>query len=298
MIDSLSIQNFESHKHTVLDFDKGINIIIGQSDSGKSAILRALDWVVNNNPSGDAFRSHWGGETEVRIALDDTQIHRVKGKENRYLFDVADFKSFGQGVPEDIKKTLNFSPLNMAEQFDSPFLLAVSGGEVAKYLNKIVNLSDIDRAQTNIKRTIKEENRALSNAVDLLTEEEIKLKDLEWVEQVEGELAGLEQFQGALTQKGFRIHRLTTAIETIETIDKQIEEGSKLLQYEDEIDKLLKEHKGLKKKRKRIDKLKTNIKNIENIEEEIVVLETTIKKEEKLFNKLMPDVCPLCERGK
>jgi len=47
MINSLTIQNFQSHKNTTLEFDNGINIIIGQSDSGKTAIIRALNWVIN-----------------------------------------------------------------------------------------------------------------------------------------------------------------------------------------------------------------------------------------------------------
>jgi exonuclease SbcC len=71
MIDSLSIQNFQSHEKTELEFDEGINIIIGQSDSGKSAILRALNWVVNNKPNGEAFKSNWGGDTKVKIIIEE-----------------------------------------------------------------------------------------------------------------------------------------------------------------------------------------------------------------------------------
>ena len=48
MIKSLHIQNFQSHKKTTLKFHKGINVVIGQSDSGKSAIIRALNWTINN----------------------------------------------------------------------------------------------------------------------------------------------------------------------------------------------------------------------------------------------------------
>jgi len=71
MIKQLTIKNFQSHKKTKLEFSDGVNIIIGQSDSGKTAIIRALNWVVNNKPSGDSFRSHWGGDTNVEITMED-----------------------------------------------------------------------------------------------------------------------------------------------------------------------------------------------------------------------------------
>ena len=61
MIQSLQINNFQSHKYSVMELHKGVNVIIGPSDSGKTTILRALRWLVWNRPSGDAFRSDWGG---------------------------------------------------------------------------------------------------------------------------------------------------------------------------------------------------------------------------------------------
>jgi len=56
MIKYLQIQNFQSHKDSLLEFDPGVNVIVGSSDSGKTAVIRALRWLVWNRPSGDAFR--------------------------------------------------------------------------------------------------------------------------------------------------------------------------------------------------------------------------------------------------
>ncbi|MCK9524299.1 MAG: AAA family ATPase, partial [Limnochordia bacterium] len=39
MIEKLTLKNFQSHKHSELEFAPGLNAIIGQSDSGKSALL-------------------------------------------------------------------------------------------------------------------------------------------------------------------------------------------------------------------------------------------------------------------
>jgi len=48
MLKKISIQNFQSHKKTELDLVDGINVIYGLSQSGKSAILRALNWIIFN----------------------------------------------------------------------------------------------------------------------------------------------------------------------------------------------------------------------------------------------------------
>ena len=84
MIQSLKIINFQSHEDSTLDFVPGVNMILGASDSGKSAIIRALKWLVWNRPNGDAYRSNWGGETSVQAFFDGFGVERSKDKENMY----------------------------------------------------------------------------------------------------------------------------------------------------------------------------------------------------------------------
>lgn len=50
----LRIQNFQAHKDTTIEFDR-IATIVGPSDIGKSAVLRALKWVAKNEPKGISF---------------------------------------------------------------------------------------------------------------------------------------------------------------------------------------------------------------------------------------------------
>jgi exonuclease SbcC len=52
MITQLNITNFQSHVKSVLKLSPGINVICGPSDSGKSAIIRGLRWVIENQPTG------------------------------------------------------------------------------------------------------------------------------------------------------------------------------------------------------------------------------------------------------
>ncbi|WP_035425703.1 AAA family ATPase, partial [Halalkalibacterium ligniniphilum] len=54
-INTVRLENFQSHLDTSIDFSTGLNVIVGQSDSGKTSILRAIRWVLYNQPRGTDF---------------------------------------------------------------------------------------------------------------------------------------------------------------------------------------------------------------------------------------------------
>ena len=306
MINSLTIQNFQSHKNTTLEFDNGINIIIGQSDSGKTAIIRALNWVINNRPTGEAFRSSWGGGTDVNLWVDKQAIRRGKGKTNFYnlqnLTSVAGegdekFLSFGQDVPDEIKNLVNFSSLNLQGQFDSPFLLAMSGGEVARYLNKIVYLDTIDTSLSNIGKTLRKEKTDISYAHTSLNEAIEKEKEFSWIDKVEGCLVKLEIADNVLKCKEQKMSMLEAIINDIEWLDEETEKISKLTQHEDAVNKLITHSERSKTNSNKVEKLGEMVSNVSLVEESIERLTHKIKLWQRQFNKFMPDICPLCGRG-
>lgn len=153
MIEKLVIQNLLSHKHTILHFGSGVNWVVGVTDSGKSAIVRALRWVLKNQPSGFAFRSRWAKKekTVVTCKFDDAVIVRSRGtSENSYTLNGETLMSFGTEPPEVVADVVNMDDTNIQRQGDQPFLLSMSPPEVARFLNNIANLSDIDEAHTRV----------------------------------------------------------------------------------------------------------------------------------------------------
>ncbi len=298
MIKRLNISNFQSHKNSELEFDEGINIIIGQSDSGKSAILRALRWVVDNTPSGDSFRSTWGGNTKVELSLDeDKVVGRSKTKTtNQYDIKNAILTSFNQGVPEEIKSILNFSSLNLQSQFDSPFLLAMSGGEVARYLNKIVHLDKIDLSLSNIGKTLRKEQTDLKYTEKEYDTAKEKEKEFDWIDGAEGCLVKLEIFEGVIRNKKNRYASLHLLCTGLEEYDNEIKEVSQLTQYEGEVNKLMVDRLNLDMKKKRYSQMNSQVDNLECIQAEIEGLEDLLPVWQERFEKLMPkdSICPLC----
>ena len=189
MIQRLHITNFQSHENTELDFHKGVNIIVGTSDSGKSAIIRALRWLVWNRPSGEAFRSHWGGPTKVIVDTDEAIVSRLRDKENQYALGDTHFNAVRTDVPEEIQKALNMTELNLQTQLEMPFLLAMSPGEVASYFNDIAGLSKIDTSLQYINRSISQFQNTLKFKESEKEKKEESLKSFEHLEKFE---AGVE----------------------------------------------------------------------------------------------------------
>ncbi len=147
MLQKIEINNFQSHKNSVLEFDKGVNIIVGTSDSGKSSIMRAINKVLRNRPLGDGFCSYWGGKTSILLQTENVEIEWTKSNPDAYRLNDTEFKAFGTDVPEEIKQELNMDLVNIQNQHDSSFLISKSPGEVAQHFNKIAHLENINIAQ-------------------------------------------------------------------------------------------------------------------------------------------------------
>lgn len=245
MIQQIEIKNFQSHKQTVLNLSAGVNLIIGKSDSGKTAILRALNWLINNKPAGDSFRSSWGGTTQVDIVTaEDDMIQRIKSdKESIYAAGEDTFKAFGQGVPDEISKLLNISSLNIQYQMDSPFLLSESSGEVARYFNRIVNLEAIDESLKKAHSKLTSTGQEITFNEKELEKEQQKFDSYEWVLKAEKEFDPLydqskkveeikevyEELQNCISiitnaQKSLSEINFTAAEKELATIEKQQQE--------------------------------------------------------------------------
>ena len=141
----LVIENFQSHERTEITFSEGLNVFVGPSDSGKSAILRALRWVLYNQPRGSDFIRTGASRCRVTLILSDgTQIVRERSSSvNRYLIRDPEgnervFEGFGSDVPDEVLEAHGMVPLQLDEdreltvqigqQLEGPFLLSESGG--------------------------------------------------------------------------------------------------------------------------------------------------------------------------
>ena len=233
MLTSLHITNFQSHKESHLEFDPGVNVIIGESDSGKTAILRALRWVLTNRPGGYSFRSSWGGDTSIGIWTENALVVREKtGTNNIYRLNDTEFKAFGTEVPEEIQNALNMNEINVQNQLDLPFLLRDSPGQVAAHFNKIAHLDAIDKSMQLIEKWTRALNQQLKDhEIDLLTSQD-QLTTYSYLPEMEKAIEAAEWVEKQQIETSRKLVKLSALIFSIQQTESKIEKHQHLLSFE------------------------------------------------------------------
>ena len=287
MIQKLSIENFQSHKNTQLVFDPGVNVIVGASDSGKTAIIRALRWVTWNRPSGDSFRSSWGGDTRVEVSLDNTSVIRKKGTGNEYEANDIRFQAFGADVPEEVRSILNLNEINLQSQFDQPFLLTSSPGEVANHFNKIAHLDKINTSIKLVQRWSGEIEQSIKTDSRLLQKAEEDLEEFTFLAKAEIELEVLEHMQSELTQFTNAKVRLQQIIKSVHQTKELIESKSELIPAETIVQSLLVLYEQKEQLQKQLITLNKIISDHTILENNISVKSKILKAEKSVGNLLL-----------
>lgn len=233
MISSIEIENFQSHKTTILDFHEGVNIIKGRSHSGKSSVIRALKWALLNRPVGFHFKSHFSGKkelTSVAIEFDDGGwVKRTKGTGvNQYEGEgIKDkLEAIRSDVPDEISQITRMDTINVLEQGDPYFMLQETPGKVAKMLNTIVGLDVIDETMTKINSIISTASAKVKYMENDIFKVESHLESLTYLDDVKplvDEIAKLitkyESFQQAINSLRNKIKELESIETTIEELD-------------------------------------------------------------------------------
>lgn len=124
-IRKIVIKNFQSHKDTEINLDDYV-IIHGATNSGKSAIIRAIKWCLYNEapPEGAELTRFGEKDTEVSLYFNDGKVisRKRSGKLNEYILYDEDgvattYTGFGRGP---LKEVLDFHGMYQANLFGDP----------------------------------------------------------------------------------------------------------------------------------------------------------------------------------
>lgn len=191
MLEKLIIDGFQSHTHTVLEFDAKSNVVKGDNGSGKSAIRRALLWVLTNKPVGTAFINWEYMDNEpcsVTVHYNNHIVSRRRsrdGKINEYVVDGDVLTAFGVSVPQPVLDIFALDDTNIELQHSALFMLSESAPEMARRLNKLTNLEDIDKAYASIRKRKLEAGRKAKDEEERLKKVNEQLADYDWVAEAE-----------------------------------------------------------------------------------------------------------------
>jgi exonuclease SbcC len=283
ILHKLEIKNFQSHLNTILEFAPGLNAIIGASDSGKSAIIRALRWAVWNKPLGEEFVSWLGnGETQARLIFEGADIVRsqLKGVNAYYLND-EELKAFGASVPEEIAQALNIDKINLQQQHARPFLLDDTSGEVARHFNRIAHLDSIDTSLKNLQKGHRSVKQAIQSGKEHLLALQTQLVEYKNLEILETEVVAAEKYDRQFTEVLQRIGRLSRLLEENSRIQTQFENLNSVLRFESEAQELQRNYEEYTKTQDRVARLDRLVRQIMIIDQELLEIKAVPLQDKK-----------------
>jgi exonuclease SbcC len=256
------LKNFQIHIDTPIELTDGINVIVGPTDHGKSSIYRAAKSLFLNNIKLDRKITHGlkNGVCEIEARGEFGKIKRIKGKsKNFYYLNKEELKGFGQGSVSDVLKFTKVTDINFQSQHDSPFLLGASGGEVAKYLNKIINLEVIDTTLSNLKSAEEDATRKVKSYGEQEQEKLQELKAFDNLNELEDDLTVIEEIQQELEE-----------LEDIVDLNRLVDRLADALDILDVLDEAnFNEISGTKLKLDELDQLESEIEELEELSEEV-----------------------------
>ncbi len=165
MIKRLELTDFESHKHTVIEnFSDGLNLLVGDSNSGKSSLLRAIKLAAYNMYDPGCVRI---GATKcvVRVDTDKGYVKVVRGpKVNEWEVckngeQPIKFQKVGKNIVPLASEVMGLKlvtlgdvefPVNVMSQLESHFMLSgvgdknATGSMRAQIVDEISGLSGFE----------------------------------------------------------------------------------------------------------------------------------------------------------
>lgn len=296
MIKKIKLNNFQCHEKPVFRFTEGVNIITGTSDVGKTSIIRALKWVLLNKPRGDRFIRKGTNNCSVSIYFDNGKIKRQKkGNKNTYIInDNDEYSSFGAEIPEDVFNVSGITDINFQFQYDSPFMLSVSGPEFTKMLNKYVNLEKIDKSQQFLSSKIKEYKSSLKfykNDIEKEKEELKKFSELDKIKESLNKIKKIEQEMESLTMDYNKLKKLFTDTIAMKKLLNKYKYIKELETTVTALEMLFKDASEYKTRREKLIRLFNDLKK-----EEVKIknCEMKIIENQKFLDEQKGKECPLC----
>lgn len=232
MIESIQLKSFQNHKRLLVDLDPLCTTIVGDSAAGKSAVLRALRWVLTNNFRGKSFIGDWGeARAAVGIVKIDghTIVRRVGKRINTYKLDKKILKAPGTGVPQAIGDIVNVGPTNFQGQLDQPLWFTLSPPEVSRRLNEIINLKSIDKALNIAAKNVRKSKLAVTISTERLTKVRIELRGSRWQKAFCAQAEALQRLTEKRSANALKLRQIDSVLERASEASRAVRRAQRVI---------------------------------------------------------------------
>lgn len=287
----LKLNNFKSHEHTVINFNKGISVIVGENGAGKSTILEAIsfalfkqhtakkidDLVRNNAESMSVELEFISNGREYKIVRDKksnlkSSIFKKASSEGGYMHICTGDKEVSNEILQvlDIDSDLFLNAIYI-RQGEIAELVDKTPAEKKQLIGKLLGLDSLEIAWKNILPFITDYQTQLANLEGKLYNSE------QLVDDYKSKRLELD----ALKDKG---HELEEQLTEVNSILGDMSESRRNMEIEKEIHET--QVNNLESEKKNLSKLENDKHRVQEGLDEIRKAEEEIERLEKFVSKL------------
>ena len=279
----LSVKDYQIVKKADLDFKKGLNVIVGPSNNGKSSLIKACKTAIFNELGTSSIRV---GANSFMVGIQyngHTVIFQKGLKESAYSIDGERYSKLGRGQVPQVAEALgikeliingNKETINFWDQMQYPFLLDRSSVDLYRFIvdsGEDDNLMKCLKDMVSDRQSLNKECNVIEGQIDQIAQQVVDLDT-----QLENSDEELKVIQSIIELKD-KVSRL----ETLKNIKNSImSEETKLVDVNQKLEKIKKEaqiykdcssylidqnlkEKSLKVHKEVLDKLKTQLNDVD-----------------------------------
>lgn len=240
MITKAEIKNFQSLKDVTLEFGR-VTSIIGDSDQGKSAFVRALRALVLNRTS-ESLMHKKKGPLSVKLFTDDghtVEIERANGKSAIYKIDGKLFVKTGKDIPDEVGDLLHLREYKVDKderilpciqtQLGPQFLIQHTDAVVSKTIGRISNVSIVFSAIRKAQADILSSQQDVATLQAQVAATERDLLPLATVEDRETAISALRVASDSLVRRERNIQSASAQADGLSLLGQKVVEAEVLL---------------------------------------------------------------------
>jgi exonuclease SbcC len=235
MIRRVLIKNFQSLVNARLELGS-FTVVVGESDLGKSAIIRAMRALATNQV-GQSFINREAKSTGIQIDTDDGTVAWTKGQSAEYKIKTPEwptaqtFDKTGRIVPDEVQTLLQLSGLqigddtflpNFSDQFDLPFLVDASPITRARLLGELSGVNILYLAIAEAKRLEQAAKRLQTTRQSDLEKAKGRLKVYDSIPNLDAKLKRAETSVKAEKAVSTELEALASSIQTAQRHQQDI----------------------------------------------------------------------------
>lgn len=236
MIESIQLRDFQPHRNTEILLDK-ITTIIGDNRKGKTAIVRALKWIMLNqvprSREGHPNIIRWGKKAaSVTVKFDGGRklTRRRTSRENTYKLDGETLRAVSRGgIPKLVLEAMGMTEDNFQQQFQSLFWFSETPAQISKRLNKMVDQEIIDGVSEELRKFNRKYLAQKELVEESINEAKATIKETKFAAAALGQvekISKLEQSLGSLRAKKDLLQQTLSLKNETERISRQYAEST------------------------------------------------------------------------